>query len=149
MSELHPVTKLLLARMESHPEEFADLYNPRWSAILGEFENEAMEEDHKVFRTALSRIRMDKLHEKVMDELLNGEERRAEELKRNKDAEYYAQVLRAQNMTAQAQQLGLSNNQPTWTSSALANAAAADAAGAAGAASTLGNLFGKLGRLGK
>lgn len=107
MSELHPVTKLLLARMESHPEEFADLYNPRWSAILGEFENEAMEEDHKVFRTALSRIRMDKLHEKVMDELLNGEERRAEkERLEQQNAHRYAQISAVQAQTqAQAQQL--------------------------------------------
>lgn len=74
MSEPHDVVKLLLARMESHPEEFND-DNGRWSQWLDELIPFVTEEERVMLRKPM----MQTIHEEVLDELCNGEERRRKE----------------------------------------------------------------------
>jgi len=76
--ELHAVTRLLLKRMESHPEEFTRGTN-RWGGFVEgilEYGNEA---EKTALNAAMRDIRLGEIHEWVMDELLTGPERRAEE----------------------------------------------------------------------
>lgn len=82
---IHPVIELLAARMESHPEEFpvnlSGLPPTRgrwetWIAQMGWYLNEA--ERELIYGKAKEAI-FQRIHEEVLDELLNGEQRRAEE----------------------------------------------------------------------
>jgi len=82
---IHEVVKLLAARMESHPEEFpvnlSGLPPTRgrwetWIAQMGWYLNEA--ERELIYGKAKEAI-FQRIHEEVLDELLNGEQRRAEE----------------------------------------------------------------------
>ncbi len=82
---VHEVVKLLAARMESHPEEFpvnlSGLPPTRgrwetWIAQMGWYLNEA--ERELIYGKAKEAI-FQRIHEEVLDELLNGEQRRAEE----------------------------------------------------------------------
>ena len=85
----HDVVKLLLARMKSHPEEFHDEYlmsearpvnGPgRWDSALRAITANGSEHDLAALNYALGDIRMKQIHEWVMDELCNGEERRRKE----------------------------------------------------------------------
>ena len=87
----HPVVELLLARMESHPEEFKRYegpYNDRWYDHVNTINAYGNEADKAALATGLREIRLGEVHEQVMDELLNGDERRrkaeeAEEQERN------------------------------------------------------------------
>jgi hypothetical protein len=78
MSEgLHPVVDLMLARMESHPEEFSELFNGgRWYTIIMQILDWSSEKENEAIREKLRDIILDKAHADAMDELLNGEERR-------------------------------------------------------------------------
>jgi hypothetical protein len=86
--ELHPVVQLLLERMKSHPEEFKDEYltsgispvdgSGRWNAALTAIYANGSEHDREAINGALRGIRMEQVHEWVLDELLNGEDRRKE-----------------------------------------------------------------------
>lgn len=96
---VHPVVKLLLARMKSHPEEFGLRGTGRWAMYLEDLHHLATPEEKLLLRTA----RMNELHEQVLDELLNGEERRAQE-KRERD-------LEMQRLMAQVQQSALQSGQ--------------------------------------
>lgn len=83
---VHDVVKLLLARMESHPEEFRDPYllqdfvsvtwNGRWEVALRAIKDNGSEQDLEALNKALGAIRMNQIHEWTMDELCNGDERR-------------------------------------------------------------------------
>lgn len=106
---IHPVVELLAARMESHPEEFK-FHNGSSLAITGRWEtwinqlgwyfNEA--EKELIYGKAKELI-FQRVHEEVLDELLNGEERRAEERRQRKEAE--------ERMMAQVQQSALQPGQ--------------------------------------
>ncbi len=106
---IHPVVELLAARMETHPEEFR-FHDSQTLAITGRWEtwihqirpflNEA--EDKMLFGKAKEAF-LQRVHEEVLDELLNGEERRAEE-RRKRD-------LEMQRMMAQMQQSALQPGQ--------------------------------------
>lgn len=72
MDNVHPVVQLLATRMESHPEEFT---RGRWGMWVSALMEIATPEEKLLLRKA----RMDEIHNEVMDELLNGEARRAEE----------------------------------------------------------------------
>jgi hypothetical protein len=77
--EPHAVVRLLLKRMESHPEEFKrvnSLFGSRWSGYVNDIEELGSETDKAAIGKAIQTIRMDEIHEAVMDELLNGPERR-------------------------------------------------------------------------
>ena len=104
---IHPVVELLAARMESHPEEFGHTGNGRWGEITSALYELATPEEKALLR----RKRMDELHEAALDELLNGEQRRAErraEEQRTRDLEM--QRLLAQAQAVQAVQGSLQNN---------------------------------------
>jgi hypothetical protein len=82
---IHEVVKLLAARMESHPEEFPISSRGQlpiggrwetWIAQMGWYLNEA--ERELIFGKVKEAI-FQRIHEEVLDELLNGEQRRAEE----------------------------------------------------------------------
>lgn len=95
--KLHPVVELMIARMESHPEEF-EAANGRWIHIMKGIEVRAIGADKVAFDTAVAKMWMDSYHKKALDELLNGEEHR-----RNQDA----QKLEAARLSLQlAQQYG-------------------------------------------
>ena len=74
--EPHAVVRLLLARMESHPEEFKRSLNSRWYDIIGEINAWGDEADKAAINAKLRDIRLGEAHEDMMDELLNGPERR-------------------------------------------------------------------------
>lgn len=76
--EQHAATRLLLKRMESHPEEFmrgAD----RWGSFIEDIFEYGHEFDKAAINGGLRNIRLGEVHEWIMDELLNGEQRRAKE----------------------------------------------------------------------
>lgn len=86
--QMHPLVELMLKRMESHPEEFMggpeNIVYPtydtplsnRWDCILSEMKDCMTEEEEVAVNTALGAIRMERLHNEALDELLNGDERR-------------------------------------------------------------------------
>ncbi len=62
--------KILLARMESHPEEF--LRNSRmWEGIFNDYKKYLTEDDKKVFWDKLCEIRTQQFTEEVMRKLLD------------------------------------------------------------------------------
>lgn len=99
---IHEVVKLLVARMESHPEEFDPNRGGRWAEWLEQLIPLVTEEERVILRGPM----MQGIHEEVLDELLNGEERRAQ-AQRERDLamqqmmgarhpkSLYAQALRA------------------------------------------------------
>jgi hypothetical protein len=86
---IHPVVELLIARMESHPEEFKDDYmmsevrptvgSGRWLLATQAIQDHGSKRDVEALNAALSKIYMQRIHEWTMDELLNGDDRRREE----------------------------------------------------------------------
>ena len=91
---LHEVVKLLLARMESHPEEFIpaqedqdyiirDATANRWWRAMSEVQEFGSEEEKKAIATKLRVLRLQQAHEWAMDELCNGEDRRRKERERH------------------------------------------------------------------
>jgi hypothetical protein len=106
MSEPHDVVKLLAARMESHPEEFAPDGEGRWAQWLDELIPFVTEAERVLLRGPM----MQTFHEQVLDELMNGPERRRKEAE---EQEYERNLkkslmLTQQQMMQQAQQ-GLQN----------------------------------------
>jgi len=90
--ELHAVVRLLLKRMESHPEEFifglsapdVGIRSPRvstnrWNSFVQDVSDWGNEADKAAIHEGLREIRLGEIHERVMDELINGEQRRADE----------------------------------------------------------------------
>lgn len=127
---LHPVVDLLISRMKSHPEEFYIGLEPespyaiktvplssRWTTILNHVERFANEEELAALKDAMRHIRLDEAHEKALDELLNGPERRAEEEKERERTRVMMQQAAMQKQQSYLQQasgvLGLGNQIPT------------------------------------
>jgi hypothetical protein len=80
--EPHEVVKLLLARMESHPEEFRlkdPSYHDRWYNHMSAIHTHGSEVDNAALAAKVRDIRMGEVHEQVLEELCNGEDRRREE----------------------------------------------------------------------
>lgn len=107
MSEPHEVVKLLLARMESHPEEFrvADApFHDRWYDHINGIHAYGNEADKAAIAAKLRDIRLDEIHERVMDEMLNGEDRRRKEAEED---EYERNLImqKARNTTMTQQQM--------------------------------------------
>jgi hypothetical protein len=104
-NEPHAVVRLLLARMESHPEEFKVGDGPfldRWYDSINTINAYGNETDKAALNVKLRDLRLGEAHEQVMDELLNGPERRRKE-KEEVEYERKLAVLAAQK--AQQQQL--------------------------------------------
>lgn len=79
-NEPHDVVKLMVARMESHPEEFLGTarYGGRWTDVLNTITTYGIEADKKAIAKATRDLFLGEAHKEALDELLNGEERRAE-----------------------------------------------------------------------
>lgn len=121
--ELHPLTKFLIERLGSHPEEFsvsskieyvnnqltqlpssAKDISGRWGRAVSALFNYGSEKDKSEFKKVYNKTRMDKAHEDAMDELFNGEERRAEEKRlKNEAAKKQAAAAHAQAQNLQNQ----------------------------------------------
>jgi hypothetical protein len=112
---IHPVVRLLVARMESHPEEFnlherfdepSDVAN-RWGNIIDRLKEWASGEDMAVLRKPF----MEAIHRDALDELMNGPERRAEEERiRQEEHKRWATQLAQAQQAQQAQLGGLMGN---------------------------------------
>lgn len=82
---IHEVVKLLAARMESHPEEFPvnlsglPPIRGRWSTWLVQAESLMNDAEWELIFGKVKEAIFQRIHEEVLDELLNGEQRRAEE----------------------------------------------------------------------
>lgn len=88
MSEgMHEVVKLLIARMKSHPEEFRHGAS-RWVWMVNDAMDHGSAEECAALKEALRPIRLREVHEHVMDELCNGDERRRKE---EEERKYYLQ----------------------------------------------------------
>lgn len=101
--EPHDAVKLLLARMESHPEEFRlkdPSYHDRWYNHMSAINSYGNEADIAALNAKVRDIRMAEIHEQIMDEMLNGEDRRR---KHAEDTEY-ERHLAAATKHAQIQQ---------------------------------------------
>jgi len=73
--EPHAVVRLLLKRIESHPEEFKR-GRYRWADIVKEVDMFGFDADTDALDAALRDVRLTEAHEEMMEELLNGEDRR-------------------------------------------------------------------------
>jgi len=93
--EPHEVVTLLLKRMESHPEEFRigdGPFHDRWYDHVNGIQAYGNEADKAAIAAGLREIRLSEIHEKVMDELLNGDDRRR---KVEEEAEYERILLKS------------------------------------------------------
>jgi len=100
--EPHDVVKLLVARMESHPEEFRigeGIFHQRWSHHIDIIQDHGSEADKAAITVKLRGILMDELHGEVLDELLNGPERRRTE---REEYEYERNLSKSLTLTKQA-----------------------------------------------
>jgi hypothetical protein len=114
--ELHAVVRLLLKRMESHPEEFtygasgADgIRSPlrginRWDAYLQDISEGGNEAEKAAIHKGLREIRLGEIHERVMDELINGEQRRADERRAFEEEQKRYNTLKQQKALHPSQQ---------------------------------------------
>ena len=101
--EPHEVVTLLLKRMESHPEEFRigdGPFHDRWYDHVNGIHAYGSEADKAAMAAGLRKIRLAEIHEKVMDELLNGDERRR---KAKEEAEYELNLSKSLLLTKQQQ----------------------------------------------
>lgn len=69
--DFHPAVQLMLARMETHPEEFRPR-GFRWEALVASMIAAATPEEGMALTRKLNSFRMDSLHEQIMSELLEG-----------------------------------------------------------------------------
>jgi hypothetical protein len=81
--------------MESHPEEFRigdGPFHDRWYDHVNSINAYGNEADNAALATGLREIRLAETHERVMDELLNGDERRR---KAEEEVEYERNLLKS------------------------------------------------------
>jgi hypothetical protein len=90
VDEPHAVVKLLVARMESHPEEFKSDVRGRWDDVVDEVSAWGNETDRAAMNVKLRDIRLDEAHADALEELLNGPERRR---RQEEEREYEKQML--------------------------------------------------------
>jgi hypothetical protein len=118
MSEgLHPVVDLMLARMKSNPEEFAERYGGRWSDILMQITDCGSDAEIEAIREGTRSIILDKAHAQAMDELLNGDERRAKAernlMAANRTAQAVAQLNASANLSQYQNAIGIGTHSPS------------------------------------
>jgi hypothetical protein len=109
--EPHAVVRLLLKRIESHPEEFKR-GRYRWADIVKEVDMFGFDADTDALDAALRDVRLTEAHEEMMEELLNGEDRRRME------AEYESSMAISQLQQLQQLQLNTSHLNAPITSAA-------------------------------
>ena len=99
-SNIHPVVELLAARMESNPEEFAPDGEGRWARWLDELIPFVTEAERVLLRGPM----MQTYHEEVLDELLNGPDKRR---KAEEDREYERHLAMAMQHTQRQAMQGI------------------------------------------
>lgn len=105
--EIHPVVELLAARMESYPEEFqfhADgslAITGRWETWIAQLGWHMNEAEKKLIYGKAREVRFARIHEEVMDELLNGPQRRVE-AEKAREAEMQRLLAQTQKLSAAA-----------------------------------------------
>lgn len=113
--KVHPLVELLVARAKSHPDEFRDepdntlttSASDRWWRAISVISRNGTSADKALMSSTIGRIAMDKAHNWALDELLNGEERRAEERRVREETEKrYAAQAKSAAMSQQAQLYG-------------------------------------------
>jgi len=67
---LHPAVQLLIARMESHPEEFVG--GNRWKSLISTYEKFFSPEEARVFQEHIRKAHLDWLHTEIMRRLTSG-----------------------------------------------------------------------------
>jgi hypothetical protein len=107
-AKVHPLVELLVARAKSHPEEFVNgtpdtlSATNRWWHAVDVIRRDGTVEDNAVLDKVIGRMAMDKAHEWAMDELMNGEQRRAYQRRQaEEDAKTFQKALQAQKPTIQ------------------------------------------------
>ncbi len=109
--EMHPAVELLLKRMDSHPEEFvgdnlpdcgsrAEVLRNLVDNMLDNVEGPAV----LPIKEKMDQLHLDMYHRALMDELLNGEDKRAREAATQEVAKQQALQARQQTYLAQLQQ---------------------------------------------
>lgn len=105
--EFHPAVKLLLARMESHPEEFDETRNSaeeiistadRWWRPLDRIMDWGSDAEKAAIKESLRRIKLNAAHHVAMDELCNGDERRRKYREEQEYEQNMAQALKSQQL---------------------------------------------------
>jgi hypothetical protein len=110
-SNIHPVVELLAARMESNPEEFAPDGEGRWARWLDELIPFVTEAERVLLRGPM----MQTYHEEVLDELLNGPDKRRKEEEDHEYERHLAAALQHTKQQALAQQ-ALAQQQKAYVS---------------------------------
>lgn len=110
---IHPVVELLAARMESHPEEFRIYDNStlaiggRWETWISQIRPFMNEAEREVLFGEVKKVFLQRVHEEVLDELMNGGERRAEAKREREEAmrwrgqQQYASQLQQATLASQ------------------------------------------------
>jgi len=70
--------EILLARMETHPEEFFN-HGSRWNNLIMDFERSLDPAEYKLLEEGIAKCRQEEFTQKVMGKLI-GEEREDKEL---------------------------------------------------------------------
>lgn len=109
--KLHPAIELLLARMDSHPEEFVSdnlpVYGSRADVLRKLVENvlDNVEGPQVLpIKEKLDQLYLDMYHKELMDELLSGDDKRAQEAATQEAAKQQAYAAQLQSYPAHLQQ---------------------------------------------
>ena len=109
--ELHPAVELLLARMDSHPEEFVSDNLPVYGSradVLRKLVHNVLDnvEGPQVLpvKEKLDQLYLDMYHKELMDELLSGDDKRAQEAATQEAAKQQAYAAQLQSYPAHLQQ---------------------------------------------
>lgn len=70
---MHPATELILARIESNPEEFAEKGYGRWSDIISDLGVVAPKKEWELIVSKLTAVHMDVIHKQIMQKLCTPE----------------------------------------------------------------------------
>jgi hypothetical protein len=73
---MHPATELILARIESNPEEFKESVNNRWNSILIGLHDSCPKEEWEIVNEKIKAVRLDAVHQAIMQELCAPEQLR-------------------------------------------------------------------------
>jgi hypothetical protein len=110
-TERHPAVELLLARMESHPEEFVGEDLPVHGSrayVLRELVDKMLDtiEGPQMLpvKEKMDQLHLDMYHKELMEELLSGDDKRAQEAAMQEAARQQSQLAKQQQYLAQLQQ---------------------------------------------
>ncbi len=109
--KLHPAVELLLARMDSHPEEFVSDNIPAYGSradVLRKLVHNVLDnvEGPQVLpvKEKLDQLYLDMYHKELMDELLSGDDKRAQEAATQVAAKQQAYAAQLQSYPVHLQQ---------------------------------------------